>query len=468
MNCAALLGIYTADNRGVMLLPAVAAFVLGEPYLAINFVAPAVGVIALAILLRRLFKPTEPSLGKLMVVVTLGWILAAFFSTIPYMLSTNMGFVDSYFESMSGFTTTGLSMAQNPEAMARTVLFWRSLTQWVGGIGIVVLVLSALVGAGKAAKKLYIAEARVERVEPSIKETARSILKIYVIFTVFGVVAFLLVGMPLFDSINHTLAGISTGGFSTRSQSFAAFGDLPLVIGIILTMAGATSFVIHRKVLAGHWRELFRSVEFRFMIGIFVVATLLLVWSVGIRDAAFQSAEAITTTGFQSTNLYAWSGLQKGLLCALMIIGAGFGSTGGGIKLIRMLIIFKSIWWSIKRSFLPERAVVPMKLGGQTYAHEDVTDTAVFFFIYILVLVVGVVLIATMLPAGYGGADALFESTSAQSNVGLSVGLTPLLPDPGKIVLIVQMLVGRLEIIPVIAFMSYLVAKVPRPHRKPF
>ncbi len=463
------LGFILLVIGGVMLIPAVAAFVLGEPHLAINFAAPAIGVMALAILLRRLFKPTEPSLGKLMVVVTLGWILASFFSTIPYMLSTNMGFVDSYFESMSGFTTTGLSMIQNPEAMARTVLFWRSLTQWVGGIGIVVLVLSALVGAGKAARKLYVAEARVERIEPSIKETARSIMKIYAIFTVFGIVTFLLVGMSLFDSINHTLAGISTGGFSTRNQSFAAFGDFPLIIGIILTMAGATSFAIHRKVLAGHWRELFRSVEFRFMIGIFVAATLLLVWSVGIRDAAFQSAEAITTTGFQSaTNLQSWGGLQKGLLCALMIIGAGFGSTGGGIKLIRVLIIFKSIWWSIKRSFLPERAVVPMKLGGRMYTQEDVADTAVFFFIYILVLVVGIALIATMLPAGYGGADAFFESTSAQSNVGLSVGLTPLLPDPGKIVLIVQMLIGRLEIIPVIAFLSYFVAKVPRPRRKPF
>lgn len=461
------LGFILLVIGGVMLVPAVAAFVLGEPHLAINFAAPAIGVIALAILMRRFSKPTEPSLGKLMVVVTLGWILAALFSTVPYMLSTNMGFVDSYFESMSGFTTTGLTMIQNPEAMARTVLFWRSLTQWVGGIGIVVLVLSALVGAGKAAKKMYLAEARIDRIEPSIKDTTRSILKIYLIFTILGVVAFMLVGMPLFDSINHTLAGISTGGFSTRSQSLAAFGDLPLIIGIILTMAGATSFVIHRKVLAGHWRELFDSVEFRFMIGIFVVATLLLVWSFGIRDAAFQSAEAITTTGFQSANIYAWGGLQKGLLCALMIIGAGFGSTGGGIKLIRVLIILKSIWWSIKRSFLPERAIVPMKVGGRTYAHEDVTDTAIFFFIYIITLVVGAALIATMLPPGYGGADAFFESTSAQSNVGLSVGLTPILPDPGKIVLIVQMLIGRLEIIPVIAFLSYLVSKVPRPRRKP-
>ncbi|MDI6642988.1 MAG: TrkH family potassium uptake protein [Candidatus Hodarchaeaceae archaeon] len=461
------LGFILLVIGGVMLVPAVAAFVLGEPHLAINFAAPAIGVIALAILMRRFSKPTEPSLGKLMVVVTLGWILAALFSTVPYMLSTNMGFVDSYFESMSGFTTTGLTMIQNPEAMARTVLFWRSLTQWVGGIGIVVLVLTALVGAGKAAKKMYIAEARIDRIEPSIKDTTRSILKIYLIFTILGVVAFMLIGMPLFDSINHTLAGISTGGFSTRSQSLAAFGDLPLIIGIILTMAGATSFVIHRKVLAGHWRELFSSVEFRFMIGIFVVATLLLVWSVGIRDAAFQSAEAITTTGFQSANIYAWGGLQKGLLCALMIIGAGFGSTGGGIKLIRVLIILKSIWWSIKRSFLPERAIVPIKVGGRTYAHEDVTDTAIFFFIYIITLVVGAALIATMLPPGYGGADAFFESTSAQSNVGLSVGLTPILPDPGKIVLIVQMLIGRLEIIPVIAFLSYLVSKVPRPRRKP-
>ncbi|HDI12619.1 MAG TPA: TrkH family potassium uptake protein, partial [Hadesarchaea archaeon] len=289
---------------------------------------------------------------------------------------------------------------------------------------------------------------------------------VYVVMTVIGIAAFYLAGMPMFDAINHSMTGIATGGFSVRNTSFAGYGSPALAVAILIMVAGATSFVVHRRVMAGHWRELFRNVEVRFMLAVILLATLLLAFSVGIRDSLFQSTSALTGTGFSTTNLAGWGDLQKGLLVVLMVMGGGYGSTSSAIKLIRIIIIGKAVHWMIKRSFLPDRAVLPAKVAGREYTEREMMETAVYAFIYLVVLIAGaVVLMLLDNPI----MDSLFESASAQGNVGLTVGITSAtMPLAGKISLIIQMLVGRLEIIPVVAFLSYLIAKVPRPRQKPF
>ncbi|MDH5685881.1 MAG: TrkH family potassium uptake protein, partial [Hadesarchaea archaeon] len=192
----------------------------------------------------------------------------------------------------------------------------------------------------------------------------------------------------------------------------------------------------------------------------------ILVWFVGLKDAVFQSTAAITTTGFSSTYIAALGGLPKGVLTVLMFIGGGYGASSGAIKLIRTVIIVGAVYWLIKRSFLPERAVVPMKISGKIYTEREIMETAIYALIYMIVLIGGAVVLMLL---GNPVLDSIFESTSAQGNVGLSVGITSAaMPLAGKISMTVQMLVGRLEIIPVIAFVSYLIAKVPRPRRKPF
>ena len=355
---------------------------------------------------------------------------------------------------------------KNIESTDKTILLWRSMTEWVGGMGIVVLFLSALVGFGKAARKMYVAEARTDRIEPSIRHTVRSLWKIYAILTVAGIIGLYVAGMPMFEAVNHSMTAIATGGFSVRNASFEGYSYPILVVAILIMMAGAISFAVHRKVMAGHFKELFRNAEVRFMLVLIIVATLLLVWSAGLSHSLFQTTSALTGTGFSTTNLTGWSDLQKGLLTVLMVIGGGYGSTSSAIKLIRIIIIGKAVYWMIKRSFLPERAVVSMKIAGREYSEQEMMETAIYAFIYLVVLMVGAVVLMTL---GNSVMNSVFESASAQGNVGLSVGITStVMPLAGKISLTAQMLVGRLEIIPVIAFLGYLVAKVPRPRPKPF
>ena len=462
------LGFILLVLGAVMLAPTPVAFLANETHLLPYFIVPAAIAIALGFFLRRRFQPTEITLGKAMVLVTFAWIVFATFSSIPYIFGNNMAVEDAYFESMSGFTATGLTMVSNIEGVAPTILFWRSLTEWVGGMGVIVLFLAALIGAGRAARKMYAAEARVERIEPSIRETARSLWKIYVLLTLLGIIGLYFAGTPtLFEAVNHSMTGIATGGFSIRNTSFAGYGSPVLAITIFIMMAGAINFVIYRKIMAGDWRELFKNIEFRLMLVLIALATLLLVWSVGLRDALFQSSSALTGTGFSTADLQTWGDPQKGLLALLMIIGGGYGSTSSAIKLIRTVIIVKAVHWMIKRSFMPQRAVVPMKISGRIYSEQEMLSAAIYAFIYIIVLVIGAVVLMVVGP--YSAMNSLFESASAQGNVGLSVGITSVaMPISGKISIIIQMLVGRLEIIPAIAFISYLISKVPRPRRKPF
>ena len=474
------LGFIILILGGVLLVPVPAAFLFGEAYQVPYFLIPAAVALALGLLMRRRFPRVELSLGHAMVVVALAWIIACLFSVVPYMLGTTrlrdgrenptpMGFVDSYFESMSGFTATGLTMIPtdnastfNIETTPMTVLFWRSLTGWVGGLGVVVLFLAALIGAGRAARKLYVAEARVERIEPSIRETAKSLWMIYALLTLVGVLGFFLIGgMGVFESINHGMTAIATCGFAVRNASFADYGTPAILVGVVIMFLGATSFAVHRRAFWGRrWREFFKNVEVRLMLALIAIVTLALVLSVGLTHSLFQSTSAITGTGFSTTNVAGWGDLPRGALTILMVIGGGYGSTSSAIKLIRWVIILKAVHWSIKRSFLPERAVVPMKVAGRVYTHEEVMETSIYAFIYILVLVMGAIIIAML---GYPMVNAMFESASAQGNVGLSVGIASAVPVAGQVVLIIQMLVGRLEIIPVIALLSYFITRIPRP-----
>ncbi|HID60396.1 MAG TPA: TrkH family potassium uptake protein, partial [Hadesarchaea archaeon] len=370
MDVLHFLGFLLLVIGGVMLVPVPAAYIFDEAYLIPFFVIPALTTVAIGFLFRRRFSPVEPTLGKAMVVVTFAWILFSAFSSVPYVFGNHMPVEDAYFESMSGLTATGLTMISDVEGTARTVLFWRSLTEWVGGMGVIILFLSALIGFGKAARKMYVAEARTERIEPSIRQTVRSLWKIYVILTVVGIVALYLTGMPMFDAINHSMTGVATGGFSVRDTSFAGYGPPVLAVTILIMVAGAISFAVHRKVMAGHWQELFRNIEVRLMIVIIVLAALLLVFTVGFRESLFQTTSALTGTGFSTANLAEWGDLQKGMLTVLMVIGGGYGSTSSAIKLIRIIIVGKAVHWMIKRSFLPDRAVLPAKIAGKEYTER--------------------------------------------------------------------------------------------------
>lgn len=467
------LGLILIAIAGVLSLPTPVAFMYGELEVLPFFLIPAIISFTLGFVFQRKCEEEEMLLGDAMVVVAATWVIIAFFGAIPYYFTSSLGFLDSFFESMSGFTATGLTVMQGFTGWeiaepCHTVLFWRSLTQWVGGLGVIVLFLALFPGTSAVARKLYASEAREGRIMPSMRGTAQVIWRIYLLFTLLGVVGLYLTGMRPFTAVNHSMTGIATGGFTVVPTSYATYNSSIFAVTIIIMIFGGISFMIHRKFLGGDWRALFESIEVKFMLLLIGIAALALGWKVGLRHGIFQTTSALTGTGFSSTGFVprAWGAFQKSVLTVLMVVGGGYGSTSSAIKLIRTLTILYAVYWIIKRSFLPDRAVVPLKVGGQVYDESDVMEAAVYGFIYIILLTVGALITMHLMP-NWTGVEALFESASAQGNVGLSVGLTVSSTAGVKILFIIQMLAGRLEIIPVVSFLSFLLRKLPS-RREPF
>lgn len=479
------LGLTLLVTSGVMAVPVPVALYFGELSLVPYFSIPALIALILGVVFWRKFEREDLTFGKAMVVAALAWLVVSLFGSIPFIFGAGLDPLSAYFESMSGFTTTGLTMfqMQGPGLISapHTILFWRSLTQWVGGMGIMVLFLSAVVGAGKIAKQLFSAEGGGGRAGPGTGRTpevtvissAKSVWKIYVLYTVLAVLALYFVGMPLFHSINHGMTALATGGFSVTSDSFASYGAPILIVTLFPMIAGATSFVTHRKVIDGDWKAFFKSSEFKLMAALVAISIFILAWSMGLVDAIFSSVTASTTVGFSSVGNAGiiggagWGGLQKSIMIVLMVIGGGFGSTAGAIKLIRTVVLVMALYWLVKRALLPDSAVVPFKVGGRVFSESAILQTAVFAFIYVLLLVVGSLITMAALPSE-PAINCIFDSASAQGTVGLSAGVTGAgMPVVVKITYIIQMWVGRLEVIPVVAFLSYLVGRIPR-RREPF
>lgn len=470
------LGLVLLIIGGILGAPTPVAFLLGESYLIPYFAIPAAISLGIGIFLRQKFEHEELMLGNAMVLVASSWIILSILGSIPIMFGSKLSPLDALFESTSGFTATGLTMFKTGAGhidAPQTIQFWRSLTEWVGGLGVIVLFLTILMRVGKAARKLYEAEARTHRIETSIISTARSIWKIYVLFTVLGIVAFFFAGMPLWEAINHSMTGIATGGFTVTANSFAGYDAPILIVAVIIMLMGAISFIVHRRVIGGEWREFFRNTEVRLMFALIVLSSIALAWSVGAKGGIFQPVSALTGTGFSVPGQgipsdvpfvsgESWGPLQKSILSVLMISGGGYGSTSSAIKLVRTVIVLGAVYWLIKRSFLPERAVVPLKIGKSVYTEEEVMQAAIYAFVYIIVLVGGALVVMAAMP-GESALDVFFDSASAQGNVGLSTGVTSAtMPAVAKVTFIIQMLAGRLEILPVVALLGYFIEKVPR------
>lgn len=470
-------GLILLVTAGIMSIPIPVAFAFGECSLVPYFSIPAIIALFLGLILWRKFERKELTYGKAMVIAALAWLIVSLFGSIPFTFGTHLGPLSAYFEAMSGFTTTGLTMFEMKGAgmisAPETILFWRSLTQWVGGMGIMILFLSTVVGAGKIAKQLFSAEGGGGRTGPggrrspevTVRSSARSVWKIYVLYTILAVLLLYFVGMPLFDSVNHGMTALATGGFSVTSDSFATYST-PILIAVIFPMlAGATSFVTHRRIMDGNWKAFFKSMEFKLIAALIALSTFTLAWNVGLMDGVFSAVTASTTVGFSSVNVIGgagWGSLQKSIIIFQMVIGGGFGSTAGAIKLVRTVVLIMALYWLVKRALLPDRAVVPFKVGDRIFSEGEILQTAVFAFTYVLLLVVGSLITMAAMP-GESALNCVFDSVSAQGTVGLSTGITgAAMPAVVKATYIVQMWVGRLEVIPVAAFLSHLAGKIPR------
>jgi trk system potassium uptake protein len=498
----------------VMVLPLILSLAYGEYHTAAAFAIAGAVTAGAGGVVRRLFRDAgEPERYHAMIIAGAGWLVTAIFGALPFLLAAYLTppavaqrFIpagESYpsslfyfrdpihalFESMSGFTTTGLTMAVNEPSMGRGLLFYRSLAQWVGGVGVIVLSL-AIIPRPRAmgGLQLYQSETSGMKLRPSILGTARAIWKIYLALTVFlflfliGAAALFVpargVESILFESVNHAMTGVSTGGFSPLDDSIAGYDSWPMELAHLLPMLlGVIAIPLHyaffrQRDLRAFWRD----PQVRLMLLIIGVVTPLLVVALSgslvvpqpVRDAVFQVVSGVSGTGWQTSDIGSWRSSAMLLLAGgTMIIGGAAGSTAGGFKLIRAYVLLRAIGWRLRKVFLPAEAVVPFAVGQKrlpsTAMHREISDAAVITFLYLAVLGMSIVFVAHFSETEFTLADAIFESVSAQGTVGLSTGIThPTMPRVVEVIFIIQMWVGRLEIFPVLVLTHAMLRRMAR------
>jgi trk system potassium uptake protein TrkH len=439
------------------------------------FVFPAGCSAFLGIVLRRLYRSESNvtlSIQEGGIIVLISWITVIVFSAWPFVSILGLTFSSALFESMSGWTTTGLSVVDVLNASCM-ILLWRSITQLAGGAGLAIIMMSAIVGP--TGMGISGAEGRGDQLLPHVRQSARLVLIIYSGYAAVGTLAYQMAGMSFFDAINHSFAAVSTGGFSTHTENIG-YWDSPVIeaVSIPLMLIGNLSFVTAWSLLRGRLRLVKRNNEIRVMsVLIPLAATLVLIFTSlsiypqlakAIRVAVFETISALTTTGFQTVGYGNWNDFGLFILILLMLIGGGTCSTAGGVKQFRLYLLWKSLIWEVKRSFLPRTAVAEYSIwesNGRAFVDDSrIRQVCVFVFLYTMVYLAGVMVLCA---CGFSLKESLFEFASAIGNAGLSVGVTSArMPVVAMWAMTFAMFLGRLEFIVVIISILKLSGDLPR------
>jgi len=445
---------YGEGDAGAFLISSAAALIPG---------------LALFLLTRR---HGRPALGHRdgVAIVTFGWITAGLVGTLPYLISGSIpGLTNAYFESISGFTTTGASILSEIEGLPKGILLWRSLTQWFGGMGIIVLSVAILPFLGIGGMQLYKAEVPspvVDKLKPRISDTAKTLWKVYVLITFLEILLLLAGGMSLFESACHAFATLPTGGFSPKNASIAHY-DSAYFDGVVLVfmLLAGINFSLHYRMIKGDPVSWFVDPEFRVFMGLFAFFTLTVTLDVygsiyesvieAFRFASFQVGSILTTTGFATADFDTWPAYSRLVLLLSMFLGGMAGSTGGGMKIMRVLLLVKHAYREVFR-FIHPRAVTQVKLGRKTVPDEVLSSIWGFFLLF-----TGLFIVASFAMAALGlDLITAFSSVAASiGNIGPGLaGVGPVrnyydIPMAGKWILMFCMLLGRLEIYTVIVLM---------------
>jgi trk system potassium uptake protein TrkH len=404
-------------------------------------------------------------------VVTLGWLVFSLFGSLPFLISgTIPSLTDAFFETMSGFTTTGATILTDIEAVPHGILFWRSLTHWIGGMGIIVMSLAILPFLGVGGMQLFKAEVpgpTADKLTPRVTETAKILWGVYLLISIAEAILLMLGGMDLFEALNHTFATMATGGYSTRNASIAAFDSayIDYVIIFFMILAGA-NFSLHYRFLRGDFNIHWLNKEFRYFLGIIVVATCIIGVDTfvnqyhnltdTIRFTLFQVVSIVTTTGFGTADYEQWSYSSQFILLILMFIGGSAGSTGGGMKVVRVYLLMKVLLSEITRLIHPH-AVIPVRANNRVVPREVTMNVLGFFVLSIVVFTAGTTVMAAL---GLNIETALGATAATLWNIGPGLGdVGPTdnyahIPALGKWFLSWLMLMGRLEIYTVVVMLT--------------
>ena len=449
--------------------PFLVGFWYGEIDLLLPMASAPAGFGILGIWLASIPKAEgEAHLPVALSAVALIWLAAALIGALPYTLGLGMPYLDSVFEAMSGWTGTGFSLIPPVDTAPRMILFWRSLTQWMGGLGIVAFTVALAGRSGLTRFQLYRSEGRSETFMPNVVATAAEMWRIYLVLTALGIGLVLLSGIPLWDAVNIVMTAISTGGFAVHSTGILYYESPLLEMLVVPVMiAGAMPFklyfLLYYRRSFGFFRDSQAILLFVLILAGCAVITFDLVTisalapAEALRQGIFMTVSGITCTGFQNANPRDWYGATVMVLTALMLIGGSAGSTAGGIKLGRVILALDMLRWWLRRLHAGWRTITPLRHEGRQILEHlpeyEVSKSMLVVVLFTLVVAVATLLLLHLAPqAGFDSADVIFEVVSAISNVGISTGFVSPGMSPGaKWLFIIVMWAGRLEIVPVIA-----------------
>ncbi len=474
---------------GVLLfLPLIIYVIYGEHFehekILLAFVLPGFFSIILGSFLQKQLPSTVPSVKEAMLITALGWLVASAIAGIPFMIGINKSFIDSFFEAASGLTTTGITVFTGLDDMPRSILFWRSLIQWVGGLGILTFFLAVSFRGATAAATLFSAESHKissGRPVPGIFNTLKILWGIYIIFTVSCFLLLVLEGVGIFDAANHCLTAISTGGFSTHDASVGYYSNYPhgyLIeyTFIFFMLMGGINFLVHYKVLKGEWRTIYKDFEIRWFWGILFLATLLVVldhmfktdfqtlcttkkfndlcYTIHdiFRISLFQVSSLITSTGYATKDINSpfFPALAKQVFVLLMIVGGCVGSTAGGIKLLRVGVLTQSLKAELRQIVSSPNCVIPVVVQGKIIGNKEMQRISALVLSWFALIAVGAWITAIFSDLDSwqsisGMASALGNMGPFYFSVEKMASLNPII----KLTYTVGMIAGRLEILPI-------------------
>jgi len=460
-----IIGLTLSKLALFMWLPLLVAFFSGTAGTA-EFLASAVLTHMLALFFSKIGyqQSFRLSVRDMFVMTTLTWLVACAFATLPFLFLTKLSFANAYFEAMSGITTTGSTVMQGLDHMPPAILLWRSLLQWLGGIGFIVLAVAVLPYLNIGGMRLFQMESsdRSERDSPRMSNVARNILIVYLILSIMCCVGYWFSGMSLFDAINHAMTTLSTGGFSTKDASMSAFSSRAQWVASAFMFLGGLPFILYVQSVRRRDGLIFRDAQVRGFCGLVIAASLLMtVWlwhthvfnfDDALRIATFNIISILTTTGYGLTDFGTWSFATTIAFFFLMLFGACSGSTAGGLKLFRVQIA-AALFQKQARQLMHPAGVFPQKYNGRSVNDAIVRSIVAFVLGYLTVIVVSAIWLGAI---GLSPMEAISAAITAVGNIGPGLGnnLGPLgnyasVPDMGKWVLAGDMLMGRLEILTV-------------------
>ena len=417
-------------------------------------------------------------------VVVLGWLVMIFSGMLPYVVTDSISsFSNIFFETMSGYTTTGSTIINDIDALPKSIIFWRSMTHWLGGMGIIVLAIAILPLLGIGGMQLFTAEApglTGDKIHPRISDTAKRLWLIYVGLTFLETILLTFAGMSFFDAINNSMSNIASGGFSTKNESIGFWNDNPLIqyIVIFFMFLAGTNFILIYFGLTGKFKKIFQDTEFKwyvsFICAFVFISTLILFFQVNLsstevyhpevlgkfessfRHSLFQVVAIVTTTGFVTGDFISWTPFLTMLFFGIMFLGGSSGSTSGGVKVLRHLILIKNGFLEFKRSLHPN-AIFPLRHNNHVVEKPIIIHVLAFFILYLILFIIGAGVLSAL---GLDFVSAIGGAASSLGNVGPALGtLGPIsnfdsLPEIGKYWCAFLMLVGRLELFTVLIFFT--------------